>query len=100
MPVGKAPYRREHKQTKGRGRQPTVNCGFCGRITPRHKTFVTYRGFRITDPLLRREIRRQGVSLQSEKIYACVACARHRKIVQKKDKTGRKIIVKRRRRRR
>lgn len=90
-------YKRGHKQTGGRGHQPTVSCGFCGRIVPRHKTFVTYRGFRITDPLLRREIERQDISTGSEKVYACPSCARHRSIVQHRGPTGERIQGGRRR---
>lgn len=99
MPIGKAAYKRGHHQTTGRGHQPTVFCGFCGRKVPRHKTFVTYRGFRITDPLLKRELSQQDISTTTEKVYACPACARHRKIVQKRNSSGRKVSVGRRRRR-
>ena len=83
-------------ESRGRGQQSTVFCGFCGRKVPRYKTFTVYRGFRITDPVLRKELEQQNMSLSSEKVYACPACARHRNIVQKRDITGHKVEKKRR----
>ncbi len=85
MPISKAPYTRGHKQSTSRGHQSTVFCNFCGRKLPRHKALVTRRGFRITDPLLKRELDRSQYGFSSEKQYACPACARHRGIVQRKD---------------
>lgn len=77
-------YRRGWQHTKGRGKETVVTCGFCGKKVPKYKTFPVYRGFSITDPSLRKELGRQRMSLSSTKIYACPACARHRKIVKKK----------------
>jgi small subunit ribosomal protein S26e len=88
-------YKRGYKHTGGRGHQGTTLCGFCGRIVPRHKTFTTYRGFRLNDPLLKREIDPRNVSFGSQKIYVCPSCARHRGIVQKRDDTGFKVTKKR-----
>ncbi len=96
MPEGKAPYKRGWHSARGRGHQSTVVCGFCGRTVPRYKTFTTYRGFRITDPFLRKELDRSSTSFNQEKVYACPACARHRSIVQKRDETGHKVIKKKR----
>lgn len=84
MPIGRAPYKREHHQTRARGHQATVFCSFCGRKVPRHKCFISHRGFNITDTALRREIDLRNVSGSFLKQYACPACARHRGIVQKK----------------
>ncbi|MBI4181664.1 MAG: hypothetical protein HY520_01720 [Candidatus Aenigmarchaeota archaeon] len=78
-------YKRGWGHTKGRGKEGTVNCGFCGRSVPKYKTFPTMRGFGITDPMLRRELGyRRGMQLSANKVYACPACARHRNIVRKK----------------
>lgn len=96
MPEGKAPYKRGWQSSKSRGRQSSVSCGFCGRTVPRYKTFTTYRGFNITDPVLRKELENTQTSFSPEKVYACPACARHRSIVQKRDETGHKVIKKRR----
>lgn len=94
MPVGKAPYKRGWQSARSRGHQSSVNCGFCGKIVPRYKTFTTYRGFRITDPFLRRELADNHTPYSQEKVYACPSCARHRSIVQKRDITGHKVIGK------
>jgi hypothetical protein len=49
------------------------------------KAITANRGFRITDPLLRRDLDKNQVSGQSHKIYICPACARHRRMSVKKD---------------
>lgn len=81
-------YKRGWSHSKTRGRESTLACGFCGRRVPKYKTFSVVRGFRINDPLLRKEIGqrggRGGISLLQSKTYACPACARHRRIVRKK----------------
>jgi ribosomal protein S26 len=80
-------YKRGWQHTKTRGRESMVICGFCGRKVPKYKTFPTFKGFRISDPLLKKEfgmMGRRGLSLSSSKVYACPACARHRNIVRKK----------------
>jgi len=77
-------YKRGWHHTKTRGKEGTVNCGFCGRMVPKYKTFPIMRGFGITDPSLRKELGFRGGFLLQNKIYACPACARHRNIVRKK----------------
>ncbi|MCK5023181.1 MAG: hypothetical protein KAS04_03340 [Candidatus Aenigmarchaeota archaeon] len=77
-------YRRGWQHTKGRGKESTVPCSFCGKTVPKYKTFPVYRGFSISDPSITKELGRRRVSLSSTKMYACPACARHRKIVKKK----------------
>lgn len=80
-------YRRGWHHTKTRGKESLVICGFCGRKVPKYKTFSVFKGFRITDPLLRKELGsrdRRGLSLSMSKIHACPACARHRNIVKKR----------------
>ncbi len=76
-----APYRRTYKHTRSKGHESTVNCGFCGRIVPRWKTFVVFRGFRL-DPSLRKQVDMRYTSSFSRKMYACPSCARFRGIVQ------------------
>ncbi len=75
-------YKRGWQHTKKRGKESTVSCSFCGRKVPKYKAFTVYRGFRISDPTLRKELGRRA-NLSSTKCYACPACARHRKIVKK-----------------
>ena len=80
-------YRRGWHHTKTRGKESMVTCGFCGRRVPRYKTFPVFKGFRITDPLIKKELGsrdRRGISMMSNKVHACPACARHRNIVRKK----------------
>lgn len=86
MPVNKG-YSRGWKHGKERGKETLVTCAFCGRKVPKYKTFSVVRGFRITDPLLKEELKSKGgrgISLMSSKMYACPACARHRHIVRRK----------------
>ncbi|MCK5300111.1 MAG: hypothetical protein KAJ54_03080 [Candidatus Aenigmarchaeota archaeon] len=85
MPATSAPYKRGHHQTKGRGQGSSVTCEYCGRTVLRMKCFPVTRGFRITDPQLRRELDRDQVSGQFHKMYVCPACARHRRMSVKKD---------------
>lgn len=82
MGKGSAPYSRKWKHTGGRGHESMVDCGYCGRQVPRHKTFPKYIGFRITDPALRRELRRSQVRTFAQKIYICPSCARFHHIVK------------------
>ena len=79
-------YKRGWQHTKGRGKESVITCGFCGRKVPKYKTFSVARAFRITDPLLKRELGygKRTSSLLQSKMYACPACARHRNIVRRK----------------
>ena len=49
-------YKRGWSHTKRRGHETNVNCGFCGRMVPKYKTFAVVRGFGITDPALRKDL--------------------------------------------
>ncbi len=80
-------YKRGWSHTKRRGHETNVNCGFCGRIVPKYRTFAVVKGFGINDPQLRREIGGDLPFLTS-KIYACPSCARHRSIVKKNRNRG------------
>lgn len=79
-------YKRGWTHTKGRGSEIFITCSFCGRRVPKYKTFPVARGFKITDPLLKKELgfgpRPRMLSIT--KTYACPSCARHRRIVRKK----------------
>ena len=77
-----APYKRGYSHTKSKGKESVVDCAYCGRRVPRWKTFVKYKGFRINDPTLRKQIDRRFVSSVQSKMYVCPACARFRGIVQ------------------
>lgn len=82
MPISTAPYKRSYKHTKRRGRETTVSCGICGREVPRYKTFTIYRKFRITDPLILKQVDRRMIHLMGRRIRVCPACARFRGIAQ------------------
>lgn len=97
MPELKGAYKRGWHSSNSRGKQSSVSCGFCGRIVPRYKTFTTYRGFKITDPFLRKELDKTNTNFSSEKVYACPACARHRSIVQNRDDHGQKVTKRKKR---
>lgn len=77
-----APYSRKYKHTGGKGKESSVTCGYCGRSVPRWKTFTTFRGFRITDPVIRKSIDKRQMSFFQTKMYACPSCARHRGIIK------------------
>lgn len=77
-----APYRRGYHHTKSKGHESSVECGYCGKSVPRWKTFVTYKGFRITDPVLRKQIVTGPTSMFGRKLYVCPSCARFRGIVK------------------
>ncbi len=81
-------YKRGWSHTKRRGHETNVNCGFCGRIVPKFRTFPVVRGFGITDPQLRRDLAGQQFPFITSKIYACPSCARHRSIVKKNRNRG------------
>ncbi|MCD6557431.1 MAG: hypothetical protein J7K31_00145 [Candidatus Aenigmarchaeota archaeon] len=77
-----APYKRTYHHTKGRGRESYVTCAYCGKKVPRYKCFTVFKGFKLTDPGIRKQIDRRQLSLASQKMYVCPSCARHRGIVQ------------------
>lgn len=73
-------YDRGWQHSKKRGKESVVTCSFCGRKVPRYKTFTVSKGFRITDPVIKKELDKK--TLTSRKMYACPKCARHRGIVR------------------
>lgn len=77
-----APYKRGYSHTKSRGSESNVDCGYCGRKVPRWKTFVSYKGLRINDPIIIKQMDPRQISMSQIKIYACPSCARHRGIVK------------------
>ncbi|MBI2583378.1 MAG: hypothetical protein HYW25_01805 [Candidatus Aenigmarchaeota archaeon] len=77
-----APYRRGYSHTKERGQEKKINCGFCGKLVPKWKTFAVEKTFRISDPLIKKNVDMRRVSMWGRKVYACPGCARFRGIVQ------------------
>lgn len=82
MPISKAPYKREYKHGKGRGRETLVECDSCGRRIPRYKTFTVRRGMNIRDPVVLQQIDRRMLHMMSRTMRLCPACARFRKVSQ------------------
>lgn len=66
-----------------------MSCGYCKKQVPRFKTFVKFRGFRLTDPTVLAQIDRRYIHTFRQKIYVCPSCARFHRIVQR-GKTVRK----------
>lgn len=103
MPISTAPYKREYKHTKRRGREQFVICDGCGRKVPRYKTIMKVRGMRIRDPALLQQMDRRLIHMLNKKVRYCPACARHRRIskpgisVRKKYEGRGKGAVRRRR---
>ncbi len=93
MPVSEAPYTRKYQHTKSRGHESLVRCGYCGRIVPRYKTFISSRGFRVTDPTILQQVDRKYIHTFTQKTYACPSCARFRGIVQKGKSVRKKHMV-------
>ena len=83
MPVSEAPYTRKYQHTQSRGHEQLVICGYCGKRVPRYKTFLKFRGFRITDPSILREVDRNDIHMSTHKMYVCPKCARFYKVVQR-----------------
>ena len=80
--VMSAPYTRGYTHSRERGQEKKINCGYCGRLVPRWKTFPVEKSFRISDPFIMKNIDMRRVSTWGRKIYACPGCARFRGIVQ------------------
>jgi len=79
--MGKAPYVREYKQSKARGKDYMVRCDGCGRKVPRFKTFVTYKGLKLDHDIIQM-VGKKNISLTRVKAYYCPKCARYFGIVQ------------------
>jgi len=90
LPISKAPYKRTYKHTSQRGREARVICDQCGEKVPRWKTFVVYRGFRITDPTLRKQIDKRALHFTRKKLRVCPKCARFYGIVSRGKSVRRK----------
>jgi small subunit ribosomal protein S26e len=94
IPVSTAPYTRKYQHTHQRGSEATVRCDKCGRIVPRWKTFISYRGFRINDPVILKQMDRRFLHLMREKQRVCPKCARFYHIVQRGKSVRKKHMFK------
>ncbi len=82
MPISKAPYTRKYLHTKSRGRESRVTCGACGKDVPKYKTFIKFRGMRITDPVILQQIDKRMIHMMTKKIRLCPSCARFQRVSQ------------------
>ena len=94
MPISKAPYKRTYSHTKSRGKERRVRCSFCGKNVPRWKALTKYRSFRINDPVVRKQVGRYRIHTSGQKMFVCLACARHRKIMKPGLSVRKKHMVK------
>ena len=84
IPESGAPYKRGYKHTKDRGKEETVSCSLCGTVVPRWKCITQKRGFRITDPLLKKMLGKNRIHTLKKKEYICPKCARFHGIVRRR----------------
>jgi len=89
LPISEAPYKRSYHHTSSRGNEQKIRCSQCGRLVPRWKTFEVFRGFRITDQTILKQIDKNMLHLMSRKERVCPKCARFYHIV-KRGKSKRK----------
>ena len=80
--ISEVPYKRGYVHSKGRGQETKIRCDFCSKIVPRWKTFPVFRGFRINDPMINKNMDKRMISGFQRKMYACPACARFRGIIK------------------
>ncbi|MGC8816225.1 MAG: hypothetical protein ACP5PX_00160 [Candidatus Hadarchaeum sp.] len=63
------------------GRSQPVPCVYCGRMTPRIKAVPVRRHYGIGDLRNIPGLDRRRVFLPHMKEYACISCAKHRKLI-------------------
>jgi ribosomal protein S26 len=66
---------------KSGGRQRSVSCVYCGRTVPRSKATAVQKGMRMGD-LRSVGVKRDQLMLPVYKFYACISCAKHRKLLK------------------
>ena len=66
---------------KSGGRQRSVSCVYCGRTVPRAKATAVQKGMRMGD-LRSVGVKRDQRMLPVYKFYACISCAKHRKLLK------------------
>jgi ribosomal protein S26 len=66
---------------KSGGRQRSVSCVYCGRNVPRAKATAVQKGMRMGG-LRSVGVKRDQLMLPTYKFYACISCAKHRKLLK------------------
>ncbi len=63
------------------GRSQPVACVYCGRMTPRIKAVIVRKHYGMGDLRSIPGIDRRRVFLPQMKAYACISCAKHRRLI-------------------
>jgi len=93
LPLSEAPYKRTYKHTRQRGQETRIRCDICGRLVPRWKTFTVYKGFRITDQTILKQVDKRALHLLRRKLKVCPKCARFYHIVKSGKSVRKKHIL-------
>lgn len=94
MPISTAPYKRTYKHTSQRGKEARIRCDKCGRLVPRWKTFSAYRGFRIRDPVILKQMDKRMIHTLGNKMRVCPKCARFYHVVKRGKSVRKKHMLK------
>jgi ribosomal protein S26 len=81
MPSRKKRKKKWGTYKKSTGRERSVSCTYCGRTVPRSKATAVQTGMRMGG-LRSVGVRRDQLMLPVYKYYACVSCAKHRKLLK------------------
>ncbi|MFX1286269.1 MAG: 30S ribosomal protein S26e [Promethearchaeota archaeon] len=87
--------RKSRGRSKGKkGSSQKVQCSACGQLVPRDKAKRKTVFKSIVDPIIRKELRRQGTRVPRVPMirYFCVSCAIHRGVVQIRSEETRKGV--------
>jgi len=66
---------------KAGGRSQPVSCVYCGRMVPRIKAVPVRKRYGLGDLRTIPNIDRRRVFLPTTKAYACISCAKHRRLI-------------------
>ncbi len=66
---------------KAGGRSQPISCVYCGRMTPRIKAVPVRKHYGVGDLRNIPGLDRRRVFLPHTKEYACISCAKHRKMI-------------------
>lgn len=66
---------------KAGGRSQPVSCVYCGRMTPRIKAVLVRKPYGIGSLKNIPGLDRRRVFLPQMKAYACISCAKHRRMI-------------------
>ena len=76
-----------------KGKSELVQCSSCSRLVPIDKAKKETKYITLIDPLLARELRKEGTFIPREQttVYYCVSCAIHRGKIKIRSKEERKV---------